>query len=154
MTQYKRTFQFPAGIPADGGKVQHELQNIQTVQRSMYVQSITTNSLANNQEIYHGWGFIAGDGDASTTIVITLPNGGYDSAAYDVFVHILGTKNNSDPTSRADVDASAPHNLTSFNATSAQTATQFQIVFADVDATTIAATRRILFSWMTIGTKA
>lgn len=113
----------------------------------------TADTLRYNQIIYRGWGFIAGTAADSTTIVVTLPNSGFDDANYDVVAHVIGTKNTTDPSSRADVDAGYPHKLTILNSTTANTSTQFQLRIADADGTVIATTRRIVFSWVAIGTK-
>jgi hypothetical protein len=134
----------------DVSKLHSDVQYKQTV----WEQNLTTNTLRSSQVIYRGWTYLVGAGIASVQGLLTLPNGGYDDTEYDVFVHVLGTKNDSNPTSRTDVDlATIPYYLTTLLAVTALTKTNFTFVIADVDETAIAVTRRILVSWMTIGTK-
>ena len=119
----------------------------------MWVQEISTNTFDPGQLTYRGWTYQVGAGTPSISLTLTLPNGGFDSASYDLSVYIIGTKDGANPTSRGDVDAAYPHNLTVFS-TAAVTSTTFQVRIADVDATNIAVTRRVLISWIAIGPKA
>jgi len=123
-----------------------------TLHRSaVYVQSITSNALTSNQVIYRGWGYTGNFGAPTGTITITLPNSGFDDAAYEVFVTYLGEKA-TNPTSRIDVTSHRVGSTAAEDPTLPRSATQFRATFttgAGGGNFTIVA-----FSWMAIGTKA
>lgn len=119
--------------------------------RKLYVQSITTNALTANQLIYRGWGFTTALGAPTGIITITLPNGGFDDTAYDVFVTYLGEKA-SNPSSRIDIDNYVAGATAAEDPSLPRSATQFRAKFTR--GATGGNFTIVLFSWMAIGTKA
>ena len=164
------THSFVAHTDAKAEEVTQDFQDVQTWANAHNHDGITSVSAKrftiwyknhtastvedSNQAIYRGWGFIAGDGTSATTIVVVLPNSGFDNYAYFVTAHVIGTKANSDPSNEANCDSATPHNLTVLNSTTPQSATQFQLRIADTDGAAITAARRVLFTWLAIGPKA
>jgi hypothetical protein len=111
------------------------------------VQNITTNAVVTDQLIQRGWGFITFAGETSKNITITLPIA-YDDAAYDISVTGISYKASSDPTSRQDITAVVNNMYApSINIMSSS---QFVVQLPFV----AAATGRVMFSWIAIGTKA
>lgn len=117
---------------------------------AMYVQSITTDALTNNQVIYRGWGYTTNIGAATGTITITLPNGGFDNVNYFVSAMVIGRKSGAAPTSPADVDSFNNNDMVMEDATLPRSTTQFKLYFL-ARAGNLAVE---VFDWMAIGTKA
>ena len=114
---------------------------------AMYVDSNGTPALTNNQVIYRGWGVTGNIGATSGTDVVTLPNGGFSDANYDVAITYLGEKATA-PTSRTDVNIFANGTASSHGA--AQTSTQFTASFFRTAGGNLAF---VAYSWIAVGTK-
>lgn len=148
---YVRSNSFADNSPADGGQVRSELDNIQRVVNrtaAVYVQSITTNALTDNQIIYRGWGYKDLSATTSGTIDITLPNGGFDNTNYQVSAIYLGEKATA-PSSRSDVTSHKVHTVTNIVGSST-TSTVFRISFYSNGGGNFGF---VLFDWTAIGTK-
>jgi len=119
------------------------------VREAVYVQSITDNGITRDQITYRGWGYKDLSALTSGTITITIPNGGFDDAAYDASAIYLGEKATA-PTSRNDVTSHKIHTVTNLDATVAYSPTQFAISFYSNGGGNFGF---VVFSWMAIGTK-
>jgi hypothetical protein len=113
-------------------------------------QDAATDNSVSNQRIVFGWSFVAGDNDDTTTKAITFPVTFTDATAPVVIVAGLGYKDSSNPAAITEGTASGLYNVTAQTITT----TGFTAVIQSTDGTTMSTTRRLMFSWMAIGTLA
>lgn len=111
--------------------------------RSRY-QSNTTNSAPTGLTIQHGWGFMLGDADDTTTEAVTFPVA--FTTLYSIQVSALGSKSGSDPSGITDFSSQ-----TMLASAMAPSTTGFTALVADYDGTAIASTVRVGYSWIAIG---
>lgn len=115
---------------------------------AMYVDSNGTGALTSNQVIYRGFMITGSIGATSFSQTVTLPNGGFDNANYDVFLNYIGEKATA-PTSRTDVNVFA--NGVAMGNAGAQSTTQFT---ASGFRTPGGNFQYVVYSYVAIGTKA
>lgn len=110
-------------------------------------QNSTTNAGAQSDvQLEIGWGFIVGTGASWATKAITFQTA--FSAAPIIVISSAGYKDSSDPTTVSDTTG-LWENLNLVAGT--VTTTGFNAAFGTLDATTIATSRRILFTWIAVG---
>lgn len=118
--------------------------------RSFWTQSVTTNTLLSSQEIYRGWGYTGNFGAPTGDVTVTLPNSGFDDAAYDIFPVYLGEKATT-PASRNDATSFKAGATVIIGVAAGTSATAFSLRFSSNGGGNFAI---VLFSWIAIGTKA
>ncbi len=114
-------------------------------------QDISSNVNVQNQIIQRGFNYITyAGGTPNSSKSITFPQV-FDSSDYDLFISNIGYKDGGDPTSRTDL---TDQDSIAYFSSDTHTTAGFRVTGKTIDGSSPASSRRVLFSWVAIGTKA